>query len=120
MSARRDIPLESIVSEYSSSVSDSTEEVRQAGSRGKEWTARDTASVRLQLLGRVLCCRNKPRIRWIRSKGAILVLLWNSLVLNHYSNLGFLLAGALELNSVHAAEVIYLLLTFIQSLSQIQ
>ena len=85
----------------------------------EEWTARDTASVRLQLLGRVLCCRNKPRIRWIRSKGAILILLWNCLILGYYGNLGFTLAGALELNSVHARGVIYLILMLIQSLSQL-
>ena len=100
MSASRDIPLESIVSEYSSSVSDSTEEVNRVGSRGKEWTARDTASVRLQLLGRVLCCRSKPRIRWIRSKGAILVLLWNCLVLNGSSNVRVALPVALWLSTV--------------------
>ena len=109
----------STLSEKSLSDSESVKfELVTATQWEEEWTARDTASVRLQLLGRVLCCRNKPRIRWIHSKGAILVLLWNSLVLNHYGNLGFILAGALELNSVHAAGVIYLLLTLIQSLSQ--
>jgi len=104
----------STLSEQSLSDSESVKfELVTAKQWEREWTARDTASVRLQLLGRVLCCRNKPRIRWIHSKGAILVLLWNSLVLNHYGNLGFILAGALELNSVHTAGVIYLLLTLV-------
>ena len=41
--------------------SDSAEvELVTASQWREEWTARDTASVRLQLLGRVLCCRNKP------------------------------------------------------------
>ena len=119
MSARRDIPVESVVSEYSSSVSDNTEEVKnQATSRGEEWTARDTASVRLQLLGRVLCCRNKPRIRWIRSKGAILVLLWNCLVLGSYGLLGLVFAEILKLSSVLSDREIYLVLTLVEALSE--
>ena len=74
--------------------SDSSEQLELVRTTREEWTARDTASVRLQLLGRVLCCRNKPRIRWIRSKGAILALLWTCLVLNYYGNLGSLLKVA--------------------------
>ena len=118
MSARRDIPVESVVSEYSSSVSDSTEEVKnQATSRGEEWTARDTASVRLQLLGRVLCFRNKPRIRWIRSKGAILVLLWNCLVLNSNVIIGLAIPEVLQLNTLHDEGKIFLLVSLIRALS---
>ena len=81
----------------------------------EEWTARDTASVRLQLLGRMLCCRNKPRFRWIRSKGAILVLLWNCLSLDFYSDMGPILAGALQLSSVNAKGVV--IMTTIQAFS---
>ena len=108
------------VSVQSSSATDSIElELLQTSSqRREEWTARDTASVRLQLLGRVLCCTNKPRIRWIRSKGAILVLLWNCLVLTYYGNLGHALGEILRLSSVHDG-VIYLILTLIYSLSQL-
>ena len=117
MSARREILVESVVSEYSSSVSESTEEVNQATSRGEEWTARDTASVRLQLLGRVLCCRNKPRIRWIRSKGAILVLLWNCLILNGNVIAGLATPEFLRLNTVHNKGKVFLLVTLIKALS---
>ena len=70
---------------------------------------------RLRVKG--LCCRNKPRIRWIRSKGAVLVLLWNCLILNYYGNLDSILAEALQLSSVHAEGVIYLLVTLIEALS---
>ena len=83
----------------------------------KKWTARDTTSVRLQLLGRVLCCRNKPRIRWIRSKGAILILLWNCLILNYYGNLGPVIAVTLPLDSSQASGETVLILTLIQALS---
>ena len=83
----------------------------------KTWTARDTTSVRLQLLGRVLCCRNKPRIRWIRSKGAILILLWNCLILNYYGNLGPVIAVTLPLDSSQASGETVLILTLIQALS---
>ena len=84
----------------------------------EEWTARDTASVRLQLLGRVLCCRNKPRIRWIRSKGAILVLLWNCLILSSYGVLGLVFAEVLQLSSVLSDREIYLVLTLVEALSE--
>ena len=84
----------------------------------EEWTARDTASVRLQLLGRMLCCRNKPRIRWIRSKGAILVLLWNCLILSSYGVLGLVFAEVLQLSSVLSDREIYLVLTIVEALSE--
>ena len=115
MSARGDIPLESFVSEYSPSVSESTEEVNRTGGE-EEWTVRDTASVRLQLLGRVLCRRNKPRIRWIRSKGAILVLLWNCLILNGNFIVGLAIPEAIFLSTVHNEGRYYLIVTLIRSL----
>ena len=87
----------------------------QATKLGEEWTARDTASVRLQLLGRVLCCRNKPRIRWIRSKGAILVLLWNCLSLVFYGDMGPIVHGALQLSSADAKGIT--IMATIQALS---
>ena len=48
---------------------------RRAG-RAEEWTVKDVALVRLKLLWRAISCRERPHFRWIRSKGAILVLLW--------------------------------------------
>ena len=104
-------------SETSSSATDSIELLQMSSQRREEWTARDTASVRLQLLGRVLCCRNKPRIRWIRSKGAILVLLWNCLVLNYYGNLGSILKVAIGLPLSSGG--IYLILLLVQALSEV-
>ena len=113
MSSQSEISAEAMTS-------DSVEfELVTASQWEEEWTARDTASVRLQLLGRVLCCRNKPRIRWIRSKGAILILLWNSLILSSYGSLGLVFAEVLQSASVHSDRVIYLILTLLQALTQI-
>ena len=116
MSASKDNSGESVAS---SSVSESTEAARPASPRGEEWTVRDTASVRLQLLGRVLCCKSKPRIRWIDSKGAILVLLWNCLILNSNVIVGLAIPVVLRLNTVHDEGTIFLLVTLIKALSLI-
>ena len=83
----------------------------------EEWTAKEAASVRLQLLGRVLCCKNKPRVRWIRSKGAILVLLWKCLVLDSFSFVTVAISGVLQLNNVQSNGQAYLLVTLIMALS---
>ena len=48
---------------------------RRAG-RAEEWTRKDVSLVRLKLLWRAISCKERPHLRWIRSKGAILVLLW--------------------------------------------
>ena len=84
----------------------------------QEWTVRDSASVRLQLLARRLCCRNKFRVRQIRSKGGVLVLVLNALILNYFGNLGAIMAGVLPVSKyAHSEGIIFLTVSLIQALS---
>jgi len=69
------------------------------------------------LLRTGVCCRSKPRVRWIRSKGAILVLFWNCLILDYSGNLGYILSSVLQLSSEQAGGVAYITASLIQALS---
>ncbi len=46
---------------------------------------------------RIRCSPRSCRVRWVRSKGAILVLLWNCLIANNYGLLSKIIAGVLSL-----------------------
>ena len=75
-SLNESVDLDSIL--YYQATDDSRElspSSRRAGG-AEEWTVKDVALVRLKLLWRAISCRERPHFRWIRSKGAILVLLW--------------------------------------------
>ena len=111
------------IEKCSSVASDGSLEVVTSRIRGaapatrQEWTAMDSASVRLRLLRTGVCCRSKPRVRWIRSKGAILVLFWNCLILDYSGNLGYILSSVLQLSSEQAGGVAYITASLIQALS---
>ena len=75
-SLNESVDLDSILSYQSTDDSRELSPSSRRAGRAEEWTVKDVALVRLKLLWRAISCRERPHFRWIRSKGAILVLLW--------------------------------------------
>ena len=75
-SLNESVYLDSISSHQSTDDSPELSSSSRRAGRAEEWTVKDVALVRLKLLWRAISCRERPHFRWIRCKGAILVLLW--------------------------------------------